>query len=223
MVMSDHQYTPWDEVFGPSTPENLVIPTPIPIPTPEPVVPIPTPVVPAPVPVNPVPATPTVQKAGSWTTIAATLIVAVGVGVAGYFIANKKTDNVPTPVTPSGPVLPVVDQTLKNLLPDDKARGFAASYFRDVSDFLSTTKALTTTGEVREAVQAASKDLQAAIGAQGWANINTPISNRIATVLGGTAGNIPDIPLDTPMQNGVTPRQALVKEYAQIAVDCRGG
>ncbi len=216
--MTESQYTPWDQVFGPQPPENL---TPA-VPPPVVVVPTPAPVpVPTPAPVNPSPATPTSQQSGV-TTLIATLIVAVGVGAAGYFLANKK-DSTPQPVVPSGPVLPVVDTTLSKLLPDDKARGTVASFFRDVSDFLTTTKSLTTTGQVRETVQAAVKDLKAAIGEPNWSAVNTPISNRITAVLGGKPGETPDIPLDTPMENGMTPRQVLVKEYAQIAVDCRGG
>lgn len=217
--MSESQYTPWDQVFGPQPPENLVPPAPIPapvvvVPTPAPV-PVPT------VPVNPPPATPS-NPQSTVTTIIATLIVAVGVGAAGYFLVNKK-DNNPQPVTPSGPVLPVVDSTLSKMLPDDAARGTVASFFRDVSDFVSTTKVLTTTGEVRQAVQAAVKDLKAAIGEPNWNSVNAPISSRISTALGGTPTEIPDIPLDVKMENGKTPREILVKEYAQIAVDCRGG
>lgn len=214
--MSEPQYTPWDKVFGPSSPENLTVPTPLPPPTPLPVTPAP-----VPVPVNPPPAVPT-KSSSNVVTIVATLFMAGVVGLASYAIANRD-ETKPNPVTPSGPVLPVVDANLSKLLPDKAARGIAASYFRDVSDFLGSAKAVTTTGQVRDVVQAASKDLIAAIGSPNWSAINTPISNRIAVALGGTPGSIPDIPLDVPLASGQTPRQILIKEYAQIAVDCRGG
>jgi hypothetical protein len=140
---------------------------------------------------------------------------------AGFFLKGNKPN--PQPV-PSGPVLPVVDTTLSKLLPDDNSRTLVSSYFRDVSQFLSTSKVLTTSGQAIEAVQLATKDLKAAIGEPNWAAINTPISNRLIQAMGSTPANgFPDVPLDNPYLNGMTPRQILVKEYAQIGVDARGG
>lgn len=215
--MSD-KFTPWDEVFGPSTtPENPVTPTPVPVVIPDPVVIVPTPA-PSPTPV----VTPSSAPSGSrWQTIAAAVIVCVGMLGAGYFISGKSNPQPPTPVVvPSGPV---VDATLSGLLPDDKARGMVSSYFRDVSKFLETSKALQTSGQVVEAVQQATKDLKASIGEPNWSNVNKPISDRLIKAMGSTpADGMPDVALDEPFLNGQTPRQILVKEYAQIGIDARG-
>jgi hypothetical protein len=218
--MSD-KFTPWDDLFGPlPSPENPVTPVPVPIIVPTPT-PIPTPS-PAPSPLpNPVPSAAN-QKSGASTIVAAS-IVCLGLLGAGFFLSGKgQAPQPPTPVVnPSGPV---VDASLSKLLPNDEARSLVASYFRDVSTFLSSSKTLKTTGQTIEAILAGSQDLQRAIGASGWAAINTPISERIIRVMGSTpAEGLPDVPLDTPLPSGMTPRQILVKEYAQIGIDARGG
>ena len=219
--MSD-TFRPWDEVFGPATsPENVVIPTPVPTPVvlPEPSVPAP---VPQPAPVIPAPTPTAPQSQSKLPTIAAALIVAAGMLGAGFFISKNKAPV--TPVTPNGPVLPVVDSNLSKLLPDDNARTMVGSYFRDVSKFLETSKALKTSGQVIEAIQVGAGDIKRTIGDPNWSAINTPISDRVIKAMGSTpAEGFPDLPLDTPHLNGMTPRQILVKEYAQIGADAKGG
>lgn len=213
------KFTPWDELFGPyPTPENPVVPTPPPVVAP---VIVPTPQ-PAPNPIIPAPVTPVSPPSSKWQTILAASIVAAGMLGAGFFLS--KNAPTPQPVNPPGPVLPVVDASLSKLLPDANARLFASSYFRDVSRFIETSKTLKTSGQAIQAIAAGMKDLQTGTGSVGWAAINTPISERVIKAMGSTpTEGMPDLGLDTPHLNGMTPRQILVKEYAQIAADLKGG
>jgi hypothetical protein len=188
---------PWKDIVGPSPPQNLPL----------------TPTVPVPVDNR------SALERHSGPIAAGILGLSVVIG-GWLFSRHQEPPDAPTP-SPTPAV--VVDTQLSKLLPNQTARGQAASLFRDVSYFVQNQQNLKTTGQVIAGVQAAVQMMQATNQITGLSAVNQPISDRIIKAVGGQpATGMPDIPLDQPGPNGQNPRAVLAREYAQISTDLRG-